>query len=97
MSSNGRNTGEWNAAAREGSIAETASRIAQDPNAIGFGGFEDGGPDLKTLAVAARDGGPYVEADTHTASSGRYPLTRYLYIRIARNAGQPLRPPGIGL
>ena len=84
--------GDWNPAAREGSIAATAAAIAQDPNAIGFGGYEEGGPGLKTLAVAAQDGGPYVEGTGETVSSGRYPLTRYLYIRVARVPGQPLRP-----
>jgi ABC-type phosphate transport system substrate-binding protein len=83
---------EWNPAAREGTIASTAAAIAQDPNAIGFGGYEEGGPGLKTLAVAAQDGGPYVEGTGETVSSGRYPLTRYLYIRVARPPGQPLRP-----
>ena len=83
---------EWNPTAREGSIADTAAAIAQDPNAIGFGGYEEGGPGLKTLAVAAQDGGPYVEGTAESVSSGRYPLTRYLYIRIARAPGQPLRP-----
>jgi ABC-type phosphate transport system substrate-binding protein len=85
--------GEWNAAAREGAIAATASAIAQDPGALGFGGFEEGGPGLKTIAVAVRDGGPYIKADAYTASSGRYPLTRYLYIRIAQTPGRPLSPP----
>lgn len=84
--------GEWNPAAREGSIAATAAAIAQDPNAIGFGGYEEGGPGLKTLAVAAQDGGPYVEGTGESVASGRYPLTRYLYIRVARAPGQPLRP-----
>ncbi len=83
---------DWNPAAREGSIAATAAAIAQDPNGIGFGGYEEGGPRLKTLAVAAQDGGPYVDGTGETVSSGRYPLTRYLYIRIARVPGQPLRP-----
>ena len=84
--------GEWNPAAHEGSIAATAAAIAQDPNAIGFGGYEEGGPGLRALAVAAQDGGPYVEGTGETVSSGRYPLTRYLYIRVARAPGQPLRP-----
>ena len=83
---------EWNPAAREGTIASTAAAIAQEPNAIGFGGYEEGGPGLKALAVAARDGGPYVEGTGETVSSGRYPLTRFLYIRVARVSGQPLRP-----
>jgi ABC-type phosphate transport system substrate-binding protein len=73
---------EWNARAREGSIAETAAAIARDPAAIGFGGFEEG-PGLRTLAVARDEGGPYYEGTYENASTGRYPLTRYMYIRMA--------------
>jgi ABC-type phosphate transport system substrate-binding protein len=82
----------WTSAAREGSIADTAAAIAGDPGAIGFGGFEEGGPGLKTLAVAAKDSGPYYEGNAPNASSGRYPLTRYMYIRLSRPPGQPLAP-----
>jgi ABC-type phosphate transport system substrate-binding protein len=84
--------GAWNAAVREGSIAVTAAAIAGDPGAIGFGGFEEGGPGLKTLAVAALEGGPYYEGNAENASSGRYPLTRYLYIRMNRKPGEVLPP-----
>ena len=80
----------WNAAAKEGSIAETARSIASDPAAIGFGGFEEGGPGLKALAVAARDGGPWFEGNAVNASTGRYPLTRYMYLRLNRKPREPL-------
>jgi ABC-type phosphate transport system substrate-binding protein len=85
--------GPWNAEAREGSIAETARAIASDPCAIGFGGFEEGGPGLKALAVAARDGGPWFEGNAVNASTGRYPLTRYMYLRLNRKPGEPLPEP----
>ena len=81
--------GAWNAAAHPGTIADTAAAIAADPGAIGFGGLEEGGPGLKALAVAAADGAPAYEANYPNASSGRYPLTRYMYIRLNR----PLTPP----
>ena len=84
--------GGWNAAVHEGTIAETAAAIARDPNAIGFGGFEEGGPGLKSLAVARDDAGPYYEGTAPNASSGRYPLTRYMYIRLNRAPGAPLPP-----
>lgn len=82
----------WNSAAHEGSIADTAQAIARDPGAIGFGGFEEGGPGLKTLAVAAQDGAPYYEGNGANASSGHYPLTRYMYIRLNRQPGAALAP-----
>lgn len=85
--------GAWATTAHEGSIAETARAIAADPGAIGFGGFEEGGPGLKTLALAAGDGGPYYAGTYDHAASGRYPLTRYMYIRLARVQGEALSAP----
>jgi ABC-type phosphate transport system substrate-binding protein len=82
--------GAWSSNVHEGSIAETAAAIARDPNAIGFGGFEEGGPGIKALAVARDEGGPYVEGTAPNASSGRYPLTRYMYIRMNRKPGEHL-------
>jgi ABC-type phosphate transport system substrate-binding protein len=84
--------GAWSPVVREGTIAETAAAIARDPGAIGFGGFEEGGPGIKTLAVAREDGGTYYEGNAANASSGRYPLTRYMYIRINCNPGEALPP-----
>src|SRR5437667_2767096 len=84
--------GAWSDAVHEGSIVETATAIARDPGAIGFGGFEEGGPKLKALAVAANDSGPFYEGNAANASSGRYPLTRYMYIRLNRQPGKPLAP-----
>ncbi len=82
----------WNAAAKAGSVAETAAALASDSNGIGFGGFEEGGAALKTLAIAATDGAPAITASYQTVSVGRYPLTRYLYIRLNRQPGTPLPP-----
>jgi len=82
--------GAWRAGAHEGSIAETAQALAADIGGIGFGGFEEGGPGLKALAVAATDTGPFLEGSGDSAASGRYPLTRYMYIRLNRKAGEAL-------
>lgn len=84
--------GAWSAAAREGSIEQTAQAIAGDPAAIGFGGLEEGAPGLGILAVAPAQGAPAVTANYDTAASGAYPLTRYMYIRLTRRPGQPLAP-----
>jgi ABC-type phosphate transport system substrate-binding protein len=82
--------GAWTVQARPGSIADTAAAIARDPGAIGFGGFEEGGPGLQTMAVARDAAGPYLAGTPESAASGRYPLTRYMYIRLNRQPGQPL-------
>ena len=84
--------GAWAASVREGKIDETAAAAARDAGSIAFGGFEEGGPGLKALAVAASDGGTYFEGNSENASSGRYPLTRFLYIRLDRQRGKPVAP-----
>ena len=84
--------GPWRGDLHEGTIARTAQAIADDPASIGFGGLEEGGPGLKAIAVAAQDSGPYIELSADNASSGRYPLTRYLYIRLERKPGEAVAP-----
>ena len=85
--------GAWSESLHEASVADTAKAIAADAAAIGFGGFEDGGPGLKALAVARDANGPAVEGSGDTVASGRYPLTRYMYIRLRRTPGQALPAP----
>lgn len=82
----------WNRAAQAGSIAATAEAAAKDPAAIAFGGFEEGGPGLKTLSVATDTGQPAITATPTTASDGTYPLTRSMYVRLTRQPGKPLAP-----
>ena len=84
--------GAWSAAVHEGSVAEVAAAVARDPGAIAFGGFEDGGPGLKVVAIAAKAGGEFIPGNPAAAASGRYPLTRSMYIRLNREPGKPLRP-----
>ncbi len=47
-------------------------------------------PDLKPLALATRDGGPYIEPSRESFQNRTYPLTRSIYIYLNRKPGQPL-------
>jgi len=85
--------GAWSETLHEASVADTARAIAADPAALGFGGFEDGGPGLKPLAISRDANSPAVEGTGDSVSSGRYPLTRYMYIRLQRRPGQGLSAP----
>ncbi|WP_186728767.1 PstS family phosphate ABC transporter substrate-binding protein [Sphingomonas panacisoli] len=82
------NGGGWNAKATEAPIAATAKAIVDDPAAIGFGGLEEGDPTLVALDVAGTDG-RYIPLTADSASTGRYALTRYMYIRLAYGAISP--------
>jgi phosphate transport system substrate-binding protein len=47
-------------------------------------------PGLKPLALAGRDGGPYVEPTRESFQNRSYPLTRSIYVYLNRPPGQPL-------
>jgi phosphate transport system substrate-binding protein len=49
-------------------------------------------PQLKPLAVAAKDGGPYLEPTKENFQSRVYPLTRSVFIYLNRAPGHPVDP-----
>jgi phosphate transport system substrate-binding protein len=49
-------------------------------------------PGIKPLALAAREGGPYVMPSRNSFQDRRYPLVRNIYIYLNRAPGQPIDP-----
>lgn len=49
-------------------------------------------PDVKTLALAEKEGGPYVDYTPETVANRTYPLFRNAYVYLNRQPGQPLDP-----
>jgi phosphate transport system substrate-binding protein len=66
--------------------------MAKDPQAIGYAGLLYHNPDVKPLALAVRDGGPYVEPTKDNVTSHSYPLTRMITMFLNRAPGQPVDP-----
>ncbi len=60
----------------EGIMAE----VRQNPNAIGYDGLGYITPDVKTLAIAPKDGGEYVKPSAETVNNGKYPIARPLFM-----------------
>jgi phosphate transport system substrate-binding protein len=60
----------------EGIIAE----LRQNPNAIGYDGLGYVPKDLKVIAVAKEEGGPYVLPSITTVNDKSYPIARDLYM-----------------
>lgn len=73
--------GPWASSVVPAPIAETAKALLEDPGAIGFGGMEEGDPGLKSLALSV-GGNAAIAPSAETVADGRYPLTRYMYIRL---------------
>ena len=57
-----------------------SAEVRQNPNAIGYDGLGYVTPDMKTIAVAKKDGGPYVLPSIATANDKTYPIARDLYM-----------------
>jgi phosphate transport system substrate-binding protein len=47
---------------------------------------------IKPVAIAAREGGPYIMPSPETLASRAYPLTRSVYIYLDKEPGRPLSP-----
>jgi phosphate transport system substrate-binding protein len=61
--------------------------VRLNPNAIGYDGLGYVPDDLKVIAVAKADGGPYVLPSVDTVNDLSYPIARDLYIYTA---GDPI-------
>ena len=60
-----------------------SAEVRQNPNAIGYDGLGYVTADMKTLAVAGADGGPFVLPSIATVNDGTYPIARDLYMYTA--------------
>jgi phosphate transport system substrate-binding protein len=63
----------------EGITAE----VRDNPNAIGYDGLGYVTPDVKVIAVAADQSGPFVLPSGDTVNNGQYPIARDLYMYSA--------------
>jgi phosphate transport system substrate-binding protein len=94
----------WNSALREfghisrpdGTIYDHGQQVldalARDRYGIAVSNFRYAGPDVKALAVAEREGRPYVSVTAETLITGQYPLTRRIPAFLDRVPGQPVEP-----
>jgi len=65
--------------------------IASDKFAIGYSGIGYKTADVKAIEVAGRDG-VCQEPNQSNAYSGKYPITRFLYVYLNKNPSAPLEP-----
>lgn len=80
----------------DGSIYEAGQQIldalATDRSGIAISNLRYANPQVKPLALAARDGRPYYEATKENLISWNYPLTRIIPAFVDRKLGQPIDP-----
>jgi len=64
--------------------------LGKDPYAIAYSGVAEQTAETKSLALAARDGAPYVPFSRETVADRSYPLTRTMYLYVNKTPDKPL-------
>ena len=73
-------------------LADVVAAVAADPGAIGFAGFAQTVPAVKTLAIAETEHSPFVAGSLGSVLNRTYPLARYGYVYVNKPPGKPLPP-----
>ncbi|MCG3863167.1 MULTISPECIES: phosphate ABC transporter substrate-binding protein PstS family protein [unclassified Photobacterium] len=71
--------------------ASVVQSVSTSLNAIGYSGIGYKTTGIKAIPVA-REGDDYVEATIENSVSGRYPLSRFLYVYVNKHPNKPLAP-----
>ncbi|HZQ42318.1 MAG TPA: substrate-binding domain-containing protein [Acidobacteriaceae bacterium] len=66
--------------------------LAKDPDGIAFANVLYANPEVKTVALARKSGGPYIEPSRETVWSRAYPISRFTMAYANKKPGQPLDP-----
>jgi phosphate transport system substrate-binding protein len=70
--------------------ASVVQGITKDKNGIGYSGIGYKTSGVKTLALSEKEGQPAFEANYQNALNNKYPLSRFLYVYVAKQPGKPL-------
>ena len=72
--------------------ASVVQSVTRSPNGIGYSGIGYRTSGVKPVALSKTDGGECVPATPENALSGKYPLSRFLFVYINKNPSKPLPP-----
>ena len=67
--------------------------LGRDKYAIAYSGIQAKTATVKALALAAKEGAPYIPFTLATVTDRTYPLTRSMYVYLNKAPGQPLPLP----
>lgn len=67
------------------------SEVKENPNAIGYDGLGYVVPEVKVLAIARGDKGPFILPSADTVNNGGYPIARDLYMYTAGEPSEDLK------
>ena len=72
--------------------ASVVQSISSSLNGIGYSGIGYKTASVKTVPLAKKEGGAFVEDNEANALNGSYPLSRFLYVYVNKAPNKPLAP-----
>ncbi|MBV6285539.1 MULTISPECIES: phosphate ABC transporter substrate-binding protein PstS [Pseudomonas] len=72
--------------------ASVVQSISSSLNGIGYSGIGYKTASVKTVPLAKKEGGAFVEDNESNALNGTYPLSRFLYVYVNKAPNKPLAP-----
>jgi phosphate transport system substrate-binding protein len=72
--------------------ASVVQSVTSSVNGIGYSGMGYTTSGVKMVPLAKKAGDPFIEATPENALSGKYPMTRYLYVYVNKKPNTPLAP-----
>lgn len=72
--------------------ASVVQGVTEDQAGIGYSGIGYKTSGVRALPLSMKAGQPFVESTYENATSGSYPLSRYLFVYVNKAPNQPLSP-----
>ncbi|MBI9072382.1 MAG: phosphate ABC transporter substrate-binding protein [Melioribacteraceae bacterium] len=72
--------------------ASVVQGVAEDKFAIGYSGIGYKTSGVRVVPLSKKEGEEYFDGTNENVASGKYPLSRFLYVYIAKNPGKPVDP-----
>jgi phosphate transport system substrate-binding protein len=72
--------------------ASVVQSVTSSINGIGYSGIGYKTSGVRAVPLTKKDGGEFIEATPDNAASGKFPLSRYLYVYVNKAPNKPLPP-----
>lgn len=72
--------------------ASVVQSVSSSINGIGYSGVGYKTSGVRAVPLAKKEGQPFIAASTENALTGKYPLSRFLYIYVNKHPNKPLAP-----
>ncbi len=72
--------------------ASVVQAVTSSMNGIGYSGIGYKTSGVRAVPLTKKAGGTYIEASAENAVTGKYPLSRFLYVYVNKHPNKPLAP-----